>query len=77
MVESAAGLGHVGNHKLNRGFNALFLLFRVQWYGHKSTAEAGVASESFHLIEDKNVFDAGFKSGVCGRKSGKAAADDN
>lgn len=77
MVESAAGFGHVGDHKFDRIFDALFLLFRIQGYGHKTAAETRVAAEGFHLIEDQNVFDAVFQSSVSGGESGKTAADDN
>ena len=77
MVESAAGFGHVGDHKFDRIFDALLLLFRIQGYGHKTAAETRVAAEGFHLVEEQNVFDAGFEGGVSGGKSGKAASDDN
>ena len=77
MVESAAGLCHVGDHKVNGILDALFLLFRIQGNGHEAAAEAGVAAEGFHLVEEQNVFDAGFEGGVSGGKSGKAASDDN
>src|SRR5699024_5882190 len=77
MVESAAGFGHVGDHKFDRIFDALFLLVRMQRSGHKTAAETRVAGERFHLIEDQNVFYAGFQSSVSGGESGKTAADDN
>lgn len=74
MVESTAGFGHIGDHKVNGIFDALFLLFRIQGNGHEAAAEAGVAAEGFHLVENQNVFDAGFESGIGGGESCKTAA---